>query len=210
MPDFSKIRYANLFSTPLLTHLWDDGPELNPQLQECILAHESAHPGIGKSNQGGWHSETGQLEFCGDAGRRLVSHMLELTEEATQRLCSERAEEALPLRWTLSAGANVSRNGHFNKTHVHPGSTWSGTYYADTGEPIDTDRGSPLHLLDPCQGRTMTFFPVLPSSVYVRPRSGLMVLFPSYVPHMVFPHYGRSARISIAFNLRADPCPRAV
>jgi hypothetical protein len=32
-----------------------------------------------------------------------------------------------------------------------------------------------------------------------------MVLFPSYVPHMVFPHNGRSARISIAFNLRADP-----
>ena len=53
----------------------------------------------------------------------------------------------------------------------------------------------------------MAFLRTLPSSVYVHPKPGLMVLFPSYVPHMVFPHNGSSARISIAFNLRADPYP---
>jgi hypothetical protein len=34
-----------------------------------------------------------------------------------------------------------------------------------------------------------------------------MVLFPSYVPHMVFPHAGTGPRISIAFNLRNEPYP---
>lgn len=207
MPDFSNTRYANVFATPLITHVWDDGPGLNLSLRERILVHETENPGIGKSNHGGWHSETGQLEFCGDAGRRLIAHMHELADEATRRVFAEKTMDAPPCRWTLSAWANVNRSGDFNHVHVHPASTWSGTYYVDAGEPSDSDRGAPLHLFDPCQGRSMAFLRTLPSSVYVHPKPGLMVLFPSYVPHMVFPHNGSSARISIAFNLRTDPCP---
>lgn len=207
MPDFRRTRYANVFATPLVTHVWEDGAELNALLRASILAHEADSPGIGKSNHGGWHSETGQLEFCGEAGRRLVEHMRELTDEATRRVLAEHDREARPCQWTLSAWANVNRDGDFNKVHVHPASTWSGTYYVDTGEPTDGDSGTPLHLLDPCQSRSIAFLPMLPASIYVRPRAGLMVLFPSYVPHMVFPHDGRSARISIAFNMRKEPYP---
>lgn len=207
MPDFSTTRYANIFTTPLLTHVWDDGPELNPLLRELILAREAENRGMGKSNHGGWHSETGQLEFCGDSGRRLVEHMYELADEATMRVLAEYVQEIPRCRWTLSAWANVNRDGDFNKVHVHPGSTWSGTYYVDTGEPANRDNGTPLHLFDPCQGRSTTFLPMVPSSVYVHPKPGLMVLFPSYVPHMVFPHSGKTARISIAFNLRKEPYP---
>ena len=67
MSDFSKTRYTNIFTTPLITHTWEDGPELNALLRERILAHEAQNRGIAKSNHGGWHSETGQLEFCGDS-----------------------------------------------------------------------------------------------------------------------------------------------
>ena len=34
-------------------------------LRERIFAHEQAAAGEQKTNVGGWHSETGQLEFCG-------------------------------------------------------------------------------------------------------------------------------------------------
>jgi Putative 2OG-Fe(II) oxygenase len=34
-----------------------------------------------------------------------------------------------------------------------------------------------------------------------------MVLFPSYLPHTVFPHQGAGRRIPIAFNLRDKPFP---
>lgn len=207
MLDLSTARYANVFATPLLTYVWEDGAELNPLLRERILAREAASSGISKSNQGGWHSEAGRLEFCGEAGQRLTAYMHQLADEATKRVYAEQGQTPPPCGWTLSAWANVNRNGNFNKAHVHPGSTWSGTYYVDTGEPADGDRGAPLHLFDPCQGGSTSFLPSLPKSVYVHPRPGLTVLFPSYVPHMVFPHNGRSARISIAFNLRKEPYP---
>jgi uncharacterized protein (TIGR02466 family) len=208
MSDFSKTRYANIFATPLVTHVWDDAAELNAPLRERILAHEAENPGTAKSNYGGWHSETGQLEFCGDAGRRLVAHMYALADEATRRVAADQHKEAGPCQWILSAWVNVNRSGDFNKVHIHPASTWSGTYYVDAGDPVAPGSGPPIHLFDPCTGRSTTFLPhIVSSSIYIDPKPGLMVLFPSYVPHMVFPHSGNSPRISIAFNLRNTPYP---
>lgn len=202
-PDFSTTRFANVFATPLLTHVWSDGPELNTALRDRILAQEAERRGVAKSNQGGWHSEIGRLEFLGEPGERLVGHMCAFADEANRRVLAEHRQQSRPTRWTISAWANINRNGDFNAVHVHPGSTWSGTYYVDAGDPVDAKNGTPLQLFDPCQGRTTTFLaPLLPGSVFVHPKPGLMVLFPSYVPHMVFPHAGAGPRISIAFNLR--------
>jgi uncharacterized protein (TIGR02466 family) len=109
----------------------------------------------------------------------------------------------------LHAWVNVNRTGDFNRMHTHPGSTWSGTYYVDPGaDPATPKEVAALHLFDPCQGRANTFLPPLaPSSFTIRPEAGLMVLFPSYLTHMVFPHRGKQPRISIAFNLRREPFP---
>ncbi len=204
-PDLSAARYANVFATPLLTHVWNDGPEFNAALRERILAREVESSGVTKSNQGGWHSEIGRLEFLGELGQLLVSHMYAFGDEANRRVLAEHSLQSGPSRWTLTAWANVNRNGEFNAVHVHPGSTWSGTYYVDSGDPTDSANGTRLQLFDPCQGRSTTFLAaLLPHSVFIRPRQGLMILFPSYVPHMVFPHAGAGPRISIAFNLRWD------
>lgn len=204
MPDFSNLRCANIFATPLLTDTWADAERVNPVLRENILAHEQAHPGVDKSNRGGWHSETGQIEFCGKAGQDLIGYLLNFANEATDRVALHHNEKPRRIKWSLTAWVNVSRNGDFNKIHVHPNSTWSGTYYVDAGDPEDQDVGTPIHLFDPCQGRSMTFAHIAPSSVYIKPRAGLIIMFPSYVPHMVFPHAGKGERISIAFNLSID------
>ena len=48
---------------------------------------------------------------------------------------------------------------------------------------------------------------LVPMTAFVKPEPGLMVLFPSYLPHMVYVHQGKRPRISIAFNLRKEPFP---
>ena len=209
MPDLRSAQSTSLFSTPLVAHVWDDGPALNPELARLILAQREFGGGDAKSNVGGWHSETGLLEFCGEAGRTLLRHMYDLADEATRRVLTEAGQPPQPMRWTLHAWANVNDAGDFNRMHTHPGSTWSGTYYVDTGDPRGGDGpGTPLALFDPCQGRANTFLhPQVATHITVRPQPGLMVLFPSYVPHMVYPHRGTRPRISIAFNLRREPYP---
>ena len=209
MADFAAATFAHLFPTPFMSFVWPDGEELNAELRPRVLEHESKSEGMQKTNVGGWHSETGQLEFCGDAGRRLVRRMCEMADGATRRTLAELRRPPRTFRWTLYAWANVNRSGAFNRVHTHPGSTWSGAYYVDPrAPPADAEGGTPLHFFDPCQGRANTFLqPILTSSYLVRPEPGLMVLFPSYLPHIVSPHQGERERISIAFNLRKEPYP---
>jgi uncharacterized protein (TIGR02466 family) len=208
MREIENVTFANLFATPLLAHVWADGAELNEQLKDRILEHARKSPSKDLTNVGGWHSETGRLEFCGQAGERLVAHMREMTEEATLRVYAGFGKSPERLNWTLHAWANVNAAGDFNKMHTHPGATWSGVYYVDTGSSDRADEGTPLHLSDPNPSRTSIFFPELSSSnVLIKPEPGLMILFPSYVPHGVLPHRGDRERISIAFNVRKEPFP---
>lgn len=207
MGEMEKARSANLFATPALAHVWADADELNGPLRDAILAHQQTHPSVERTNVGGWHSESGRLEFCGAAGGRLLHHMQEMAEEATRRLFADSARQVEPMSWTLSAWANVNWQGHSNKMHTHPGATWSGVYYVDTGDTGNEAEGSALYLSDPAPARTGTFFPNLASNVLIRPAPGLMVLFPSYLQHGVQPHRGDRPRISIAFNARKEPFP---
>src|SRR5215472_13406093 len=79
-------QYKNVFATPLFTYTWQDAPELNAALRERILVYEAESSGTQKSNQGGWHSETGRLEFLGEPGQRLVDHIYEYVDHATRRV----------------------------------------------------------------------------------------------------------------------------
>jgi uncharacterized protein (TIGR02466 family) len=208
MRELDGARLAGFFATPVLEHLWADGAELNALLRDSILEHARRHPGKERTNVGGWHSETGVLEFCGSAGERLVGHMREMIDEATIRLHAEYSQPAKPLSWTLGAWANVNRRGDFNTLHTHPGATWSGVYYVDHGESSGDVEGTALQLFDPNPARTNIFFPELSTAnVLIKPQPGLMILFPSYLPHAVPPHQGERPRISIAFNVRKEPFP---
>ena len=92
--------------------------------------------------------------------------------------------------------------------HTHPGATWSGVYYVDHGGSNPEADGTAIHLYDPYPARTNIFFPELSTSnVLFKPEPGLMILFPSYVPHAVPPHRGDRERISVAFNARREPFP---
>jgi uncharacterized protein (TIGR02466 family) len=202
-------RYTNLFGSPLMAHKWEDSTALNSELKKAILDTETKVPGVSRTNVGGWHSEAGELEFCGAAGVTLVERMYAMANEATTRVIKEYGHQPQTFQWTLRAWANVNRQGNFNQIHTHPGSTWSGTYYVDTGTgDSPTAKPAPLHIFDPCQGRANTFLPPLVASSFtIRPEPGLMILFPSYLAHMVFPQEASGPRISIAFNMRREPFP---
>ena len=203
-----QIHFGNFFATPVVSQMLTDGAALNAQLRASILEHERTHPGVELTNFGGWHSETGRLEFCGAAGERLIRHIHEMIGETTRQLFASFTRPLTPMNWTFSAWANVNRKGHFNQVHTHPGATWSAVYYIDHGEADDMVEGTALHLYDPNSARTNLFYPELSAQdVLFRPTPGLMVLFPSYVPHAVLPHQGERERISIAFNVRREPFP---
>jgi len=96
--------------------------------------------------------------------------------------------------------------------HYHPGAYWSGAYYVDDGGCADDPSlGGEFEMLDPRGGAPAMLAPALKfasedglsvcGAETVRPKPGLLMLFPSWLVHQVRPYRGNALRISIAFNL---------
>ncbi len=175
---------------------------------EAELARDS--DGLAISNIGGWHSNTQMLDWGGEAARALVYKAMTMADEQTVDVQSP---EDSRFGWIPELWANVSGKGNANQYHFHPGSFWSAVAYIDDGYEGNTDPGlgGELQLLDPRMPMIRMTAPDLrlldadgqpqQSEISIRPESGMIVLFPSWLQHAVRPFQGEGTRISIAINL---------
>ena len=98
---------------------------------------------------------------------------------------------------------NVNRESHLNKTHTHPGSELSLTYYCEV--PVDSGRivfeNPVLH-----QRTTTIWYEKhdVWNSEYINltPKKYDLIIFPSYLPHYVEPNKSNKPRISLACNVQ--------
>ena len=198
----------HLFTVPFMSYRWPDVDDLNLELRERILAREQVSPGQHRTNVGGWQSTEDFHKWTGEAGEKLVDLITELANHATSHLFAYYKTQD-ELKWGMALWANVNRAGQYNNTHIHPGATWSGVYYADTGSPVpEQPHSGDITFLSPILPQTYSFFTkALPSQYTIKPEAGRMVLFPSYLQHQVHPYWGEQPRISVAFNIKKDPFP---
>lgn len=195
------------FATPVVIATLPDAAELNGELREIILARERQEQGVQHSNRGGWQSSWDFEAWGGAPARRL----LDATRELATRMTCDRAGKPVRVVWKTNAWANVNRRSHGNEFHTHPGAYWSGTYYVDDGGIGDDPAlGGEFEMQDPRGVAPAMYAPLLGFAVpggrsagaseLIRPRSGQMVLFPSWLLHAVRPYRGDGERISVAFN----------
>ena len=119
--------------------------------------------------------------------------------------------------WSAEMWANVSTHGCSNDHHAHPGALWSVVYYVDDGYGGATDDAlaGELVLHDPRLPGCKMYAPDLvfkgPGGEVqkfvqlVRPATGNIVAFPSWLMHSVRPYLGHRERISIAIDLVVLP-----
>jgi uncharacterized protein (TIGR02466 family) len=188
----------NIFPTPIFSYVLKDADGLNAQLRDVILERERTTPSVAKSNQGGWQSPPDLFQWDEPAVTALGRLIMGAVNVATARI---RVPATFKIEFQLYAWAAVSRKGHYNTTHVHPGSTWSGTYYVDAGDEASDAPGAQLEFSHPITASPMNFFPgILPSARLVRPETGMIILFPSYLQHSVRMYGGERPRICVPFN----------
>jgi uncharacterized protein (TIGR02466 family) len=194
-----EIQVKGLFATPVAAVVLPDAETRNVELQEIILRRRAEQPTIGASNVGGWHSTRDFAEW----GGKRADEILVFGRELATKLTADRDGRPVRPEWKTEAWANVS--------HYHPGSFWSGTYYvSDGGCADDPSLGGEFEMLDPRGPAPMMHAPALKfggedglsagSAETIRPRPGLMFLFPSFLLHAVRPYRGNGLRISVAFN----------
>ena len=189
------------FPTPVIVDELAGAEQLNRDLEAAVLAQREKDAGLSLSNRGAWQSKRDFPQWAGEPGRKLVDHALGLAAEHTGA-APGRGET----RWTVDIWANVSENGGFNMPHIHGGSYWSAVYYVRAGE----GEGGQLVLHDPRMPGLRMHAPGLRFKdmgpdvrAELKPRSGLMVLFPAWLLHSVEPWHGDGHRISVAMNIRA-------
>ena len=205
----------HLFATPLIADTLKSEAGI-AALREAVEAERARDAtGVSISNVGGWHSNTNMLEWGGEAARALAGKAIEMADAAT---LDNKADPAKPFAqgrygWHPEMWANVSGRGNSNQYHTHPGSFWSAVAYIDDGYDGSTDQtlGGELQLLDPRMPMIRMTAPdlrfrggdgkAMHTEIGLRPRTGLIVMFPSWLQHAVRPFHGSGTRISIAINL---------
>jgi uncharacterized protein (TIGR02466 family) len=100
-----------------------------------------------------------------------------------------------------SLWANVLKGGH-HSAHIHPHSVISGTFYVQVPEGSGAIRFEDprLPLMMAAPSRRAEAPDELRSFVSVQPRSGLLLLWESWLRHEVLEGKSRQERLSISFN----------
>ena len=205
--DPMQVEVLRLFPTPIVVATIPNPEPLNAELKRIILARESTNETVERSNRGGWQSTWDMHEWGGAPMQQVLAYARAVVDDATV----DRAGQHHKIAWRINCWANVSRNGHGNQFHTHPGALWSASYYVDDGG-IGTEPplGGEFEILDPrgvapiMYAPQLTFpgpdFVALGESQRLAPRAGVLIVFPSWLSHGVCPYRGHRERISIAIN----------
>ncbi len=192
-----------LFATPLFVFDLDDAA-LDRELAERVLAERQSSPGVARSNVGGWHSPADLAQRTYPCFRRLFELLVERVGATVAMLAAE-AREPLPgdLRYQVHGWAMVMEDGGYTALHDHGDAHWSAVYYVDAGDGdvAGHPESGVLVLVDPRRGgRSLPIPNLAPTRFMVRPRTGLLVVFPGWLQHFVHAYRGKRPRISISAN----------
>ncbi|MEO9463169.1 MAG: 2OG-Fe(II) oxygenase family protein [Marinomonas sp.] len=199
-----------LFATPFVIDTLQSAEGM-AALRELIEAEQKRdQTGVNISNIGGWHSNTDMAEWGGEVARALAFKAMTMADALT---VDSKSPTKSRYGWVPEMWANVSSKGDANQYHTHPGSYWSAVAYIDDGYngSSESKLGGELQLQDPRMPMIRMTAPDLrlkdPSGkpqqneIMIRPRTGMIVMFPSWLQHAVRGFYGEGTRISVAINL---------
>lgn len=200
MPTADKEGFLELWPTTLL--------------QRFLPGHEQANPALAAVIE---ELETANRELTTDyLGANLLSHehpALQWLKDCVNKTAVDylrRQGLDYPVDWTMHGWANVNRFGDYHDLHNHPHSYLSGTYYvevpskpAEAGSRNDLSPGA-ISFFDPRPQANMTAIrgdAQISPQYSVQPRPGMILMWPSFLHHLVHPNLVRQRRISISFNL---------
>ena len=200
--DHSALRLESQLAPP---PGWDSIEAFNAALAEELLAH----PGLRYERYGTASELTWRIDAPATGHSPLVNALLDRIA-ATLSAHIERVAAieapwvaARPATAVLRSWCVITESQGFESWHVHQFGWLSGSYYVRVPDSIAKGSGNggciAFGLPDDLAGEAGA---VAFGTRVVRPRSGLMLAFPSHSYHRTFPHGLGEKRICFAFDLR--------
>jgi len=168
-------------------------------LDKIYEFHQENDIGVEYSNCGGWHSEDITDEKNFEPYVKLLENKI---LECLNSVLEDGTRISITEMWI-----NINKRGDFNRTHTHTECDFSGVIWINTcgsqsgniefENPNLFEQSKILHKL---KENIKNEF-ALHRSIWMEPKEGMIVIFPSNMRHLVFPNKTDSDRISISFNI---------
>lgn len=202
----------HFFSTPVFIMTDNNhGSNLDKLLEEIYDWRKADEENVVRSNNGGWHSPTDIFKKTSPGLMHVCNTMIKCFSAATKQVAPEFKPDDHNMKG--EGWVNINPQHGFNVPHDHPGYTWSGVYYVKLPEREDKSRSGCIELLDPRTNTAAMATDISRSSLYfspkrtLYPKPGMILVFPSYLRHWVYPNEEENDRISMAFNFKYSPKP---
>ena len=186
------------FSTPIWISEIDNFYNINKELLDYISIEKSKNPeGQIKSNVKGWHSNEFDLKE-----EKLKSFITEISKNIGAAVNDMNWDLESQLVKITSMWSIINKKEAFNERHHHGGSALSAAYYVkaepDSGDIVFFDPRQAYVFSHPISKKVNNINAQVKS---VRPKTGTLILFPSYLEHKVNPNKSNEERIVISFNV---------
>lgn len=175
----------------------------------ALAAELLAHPGLRYGRYGTASQDTWRIDSPATGAAPAVRALLAAIAERCRSHCAALPRlahpwlEARPKRSILASWCVITGPGGFEGWHTHPEGWMSGVYYADVPEGVTGGRGEAGCLaLGLPEGLAGSEAAARFGTELVRPRPGLLVLFPAHGYHRTFAHGSERRRICISFDVR--------
>ena len=189
------------FSTPIWTAKIDNYEEINFMMNNYINNLRERDPkGLIKSNLKGWHSRN--FDIKDDEPKNFIEAIKKNINKAINDMGWDLTNQEVTLSnmWAI-----MNKKGAMNQKHSHSNSDLSAAYYVTAKEGCGD-----IVFYDPRPGKVykhpLSNKPNLlnANNNGVKPESGMLVLFPSYLEHSVNPNTSDHERIVISFNISLE------
>ena len=196
-----KLILKYLFPTPIWDIKVNGYGILNEKLKKHIYSLKEKNPQSEQySNVGGWH---GDLELNSPEISNFFNIISPFIKESLINMGCDLNNFKLNVKelWTI-----INSKNSYNTTHIHPDSVLSIAYYVKTQK-----NSGNFFVEDP---RPVTQFSIPPldktnilnlRKIEIEPEEGLLLIFPSYLPHLVGPNKSEEDRIVISMNINLIP-----
>ena len=189
------------FSTPIWVSKIDNYEIINEEMSNYITSLQKQDPqGIIKSNFKGWHSKDFNLKENEPA--KFISNISKNINNALNDMNWDLTSQFVKITNMRSI---VNEGGALNQKHHHSNSDISAAYYVSAfencGDIVFYDPRPARVYKSPVAKAPNTLNATINS---VKPESGLLVLFSSYLEHSVNQNLSNKNRMVISFNLSLE------
>lgn len=191
------------FSAPLAQKSLERCSEINDVLHRKILDLSGERPSDdkGRAHIGVWYSRGGFFQQPEPEIIELKKFLLTSLREYIGQIVSPSFGDQAKIQ--LKSWVALTQPKQYQVPHIHAGTHVSGVYYVRV-----PDRPSPegdIVFLTPVGEQELSFFrEISATSVTVKPRPGLLVIFPSYLRHFTHPFFEGEDRSCVVFTAKVS------